>query len=52
MFQAARDAQRSMGSRVFYDQMLVDTCQQQQFRVTDEIDVTTMKEYMQARHWG
>ncbi|CAI8019508.1 Putative uncharacterized protein CXorf58 [Geodia barretti] len=38
-----------MGSRVFYDQMLVDACQQQQFRITDEIDVTTMKEYMQAR---
>lgn len=44
---AAKDAQRHMGSRVFYNQMLVDACQHQQLKITDEIDVTTMKEYMQ-----
>ena len=37
-----------MGSRLFYDQMLVDACQHQQFKITDELDVTTMKDYMQA----
>ena len=38
-----------MGSRQFYDQMLLDACQHQQMKITDEIDITTIKEYMQAR---
>ena len=46
--QAAKDARRWMGSRQFYDQMLVDACRHQQLKVTDEVDVTTMKEYMQV----
>ena len=37
-----------MGNRTFYDQMLVDACQHQQLKITDEVDVTTMQEYMQA----
>jgi hypothetical protein len=36
-----------MGNRKFYDQMLVDACHHRQLGVTDEVDVTTMKEYMQ-----
>lgn len=46
--QAAKDAQRWMGNRAFYDQMLVDACQHHQLKITDEVDVTTMQEYMQA----
>ena len=38
-----------MGNRVFYDQMFQDACHHEQLKVTDEIDVTTMKEYMQVR---
>ncbi len=45
--EAAGDARRQMGNRKFYDQMLVDACCHQQMKVTDEVDVTTMKEYMQ-----
>ena len=37
-----------MGSRVFYDQMLVDECQHHQMKITDEVDVTNMQEYMQV----
>ncbi len=46
--QAAEDARRQMGNRVFYDQMYRDVCHQQVLGVTDEVDVTTMKEYMQV----
>lgn len=28
--------------------MIADMCQNQQDRVTDEVDVTTMKDYMQV----
>ena len=38
-----------MGNRRFYDQMLMDACHHHQLKVTDEVDVTTMKEYMQVR---
>ena len=48
-FQAAEDARRQMGNRRFYDQMLMDACHHHQLKVTDEVDVTTMKEYMQVR---
>jgi hypothetical protein len=32
----------------FYDQMLQDAMFQQQYRITDEVDVTTLKDYMQV----
>ncbi|PIK56092.1 hypothetical protein BSL78_06988 [Apostichopus japonicus] len=44
---AASDACRMMGHRLFYDQMIADTCQQEQDQITDEVDVTTTKDYMQ-----
>ena len=44
---AAEDSRKQMGNRKFYDQMLVDACHHHQLGVTDEVDVTTMKEYMQ-----
>ena len=37
-----------MGNRKFYDQLIADTCQHEKDRITDEIDVTTMKDYMQV----
>ncbi|KAL5004452.1 hypothetical protein ScPMuIL_017908 [Solemya velum] len=45
--EAAEDSLRLMGNRRFYDQLLRDTIFQQQYRITDEVDVTTMKDYMQ-----
>lgn len=45
--EAAEDSRRQMGNRKFYDQILLDACHHQQLKVTDEVDVTTMKEYMQ-----
>jgi hypothetical protein len=47
-FQAARDACDLMGHRKFLDQVIQDTIHHEQFKVTDEIDVTTMKDYMQV----
>lgn len=38
-----------MGNRKFYDQLIADMCQHEKDRITDEIDVTTMKDYMQVR---
>ena len=40
-----------MGNRKFYDQIIADMCQHEKDRITDEIDVTTMKDYMQV-YWG
>ena len=37
-----------MGNRVFYDQMLQDTIRQRQCPISDEVDVTTLKDYMQV----
>lgn len=37
-----------MGARKFYDQVIQDTLQHQTHRVTDEVDVTTLKDYMQV----
>ncbi|XP_064639062.1 uncharacterized protein CXorf58-like isoform X2 [Lineus longissimus] len=45
--EAARDACDLMGHRKFLDQVIQDTIHHEQFKVTDEIDVTTMKDYMQ-----
>ncbi|XP_041483306.1 putative uncharacterized protein CXorf58 [Lytechinus variegatus] len=44
---ASVDACREMGHRKFYDQMIADTCQHERDKITDEIDVTTVKDYMQ-----
>ncbi|KAL9965633.1 hypothetical protein ACROYT_G029462 [Oculina patagonica] len=45
--EAASDSLRLMGNRKFYDQLIADMCQHEKDRITDEIDVTTMKDYMQ-----
>lgn len=45
--EAAEDSLRLMGNRHFYDQMLQDTIRHQQASITDEVDVTTLKDYMQ-----
>ena len=37
-----------MGSRKYYDLMLTDACHHHQLKFTDEMDVTTVKEYMQV----
>ena len=50
-FQAASDSLRLMGNRKFYDQLIADMCQHEKDRITDEIDVTTMKDYMQVYGW-
>ena len=39
-----------MGNRQFYEQMLEDAMFQRQYKITDEIDVTTLKDYMQVRN--
>ncbi|XP_071477892.1 uncharacterized protein CXorf58-like [Diadema antillarum] len=45
--EAASDACKEMGNRKFYDQMIADTCQYERDKITDEVDVTTVKDYMQ-----
>ena len=47
--QAAEDSLQLMGNRKFYEQMLEDAMFQRQYKITDEIDVTTLKDYMQVR---
>lgn len=44
---AAEDSLKLMGNRQFYDQMLQDAMFQKKYKITDEIDVTTLKDYMQ-----
>nr|XP_002119481.1 putative uncharacterized protein CXorf58 [Ciona intestinalis]XP_026690704.1 putative uncharacterized protein CXorf58 [Ciona intestinalis] len=44
---AAQDACRLMGHRKFYDQLIVDACQYEKDKITDEMDITTVKDYMQ-----
>lgn len=46
--QAAKDACDRMGHRKFYDQMIQDMIQHQKHRITDEVDITTLKDYMQV----
>ena len=46
--QAAEDSLRLMGNRQFYEQMLEDAMFQRQYKITDEVDVTTLKDYMQV----
>ena len=38
-----------MGNRIFYDQILQDTIRQRQCPISDEVDVTTLKDYMQVK---
>ncbi|CAG5126190.1 unnamed protein product [Candidula unifasciata] len=45
--EAAEDSLRQMGKRLFYDHLLKDAIQHQHYSVTDEIDITTLKDYMQ-----
>ena len=47
--QAAVDASKQMGSRRLMEQMIVDTCQRQGGRVTNDSDVTNLKELVQYR---
>lgn len=44
---AAEDALKLMGNRNFYEQMLQDAMLQRRYKITDEVDVTTLKDYMQ-----
>lgn len=37
-----------MGNRKYYDLMLTDACHHLQLKFTDEMDITTVKEYMQV----
>ena len=37
-----------MGNRKFYEQMIKDLCQTEKDKITDEVDVTNLKEYMQV----
>ena len=50
--QAACDSLQLMGNRKFYDQMTADLCQHEKDKITDEIDITTMKDYMKVRLFG
>ncbi len=45
---AAADACRQMGNRKYYDQMITDMCQAKNDNITDESDVTNLKEYMRV----
>uniref|UniRef100_A0A8D0G4N6 Uncharacterized protein n=1 Tax=Sphenodon punctatus TaxID=8508 RepID=A0A8D0G4N6_SPHPU len=47
--EAAVDACKLMGHRKYYDQMIQDELQYQKHKITDEMDVATMKDYMQVR---
>ena len=40
-----------MGNRKYCDQVLEDVCQNHQLKITDEVDITTMKDYMQVCAW-
>lgn len=38
-----------MGEKKFYGQIIEDECLFQRFKITDEIDIVTMQDYMQVR---
>ncbi|XP_028405653.1 putative uncharacterized protein CXorf58 [Dendronephthya gigantea] len=44
---AAEDSCKLMGNRQFYNQMIIDACQQHQDKITNELDINTMKDVMQ-----
>uniref|UniRef100_A0A8C4VQ99 Uncharacterized protein n=1 Tax=Gopherus evgoodei TaxID=1825980 RepID=A0A8C4VQ99_9SAUR len=48
--EAAVDACKLMGHRKYYDQMIWDELQYQNHKIIDEIDVATVKDYMQVRN--
>ena len=37
-----------MGNRKFYDQLIIDACQYEKDRITDEDDVSSLRDYMQV----
>lgn len=37
-----------MGNRQFYNQMIIDACQHHQDKITSELDINTMKDFMQV----
>ena len=46
---ATEDARQQMGNRLFYDQLLFDSCHHlQHSSLTDITDVTTIKDYMKV----
>ena len=47
--EAAEDASRQMSNRAMFDQMITDACYHPKRDVQDEIDVVTVKDYMQYR---
>ena len=46
--QASEDARKMMGDRKFYDQMLSDACLYAKQKITRDVDVTSLKDYMQV----
>ena len=46
--QASEDARKMMGDRKFYDQMLTDACLYAKQKITRDVDVTSLKDYMQV----
>ena len=46
--EAAMDAKRQMGNRLFHQMVISDINEHEHFGATDEIDITTTKDYMQA----
>ncbi|XP_044139886.1 putative uncharacterized protein CXorf58 homolog isoform X1 [Bufo gargarizans] len=45
--EAATDACKLMGHRVYYEQMICDQLEYEKYRITDVVDVATFKDYMQ-----
>lgn len=45
---AAEEACDQMGKRKFLEIMVQDTMCQEKYKITDEMDVTTLKDYMQV----
>ncbi|XP_077743993.1 uncharacterized protein CXorf58 homolog isoform X1 [Canis aureus] len=45
--EAVADACKIMGKKKFYHQVMEDECLFQKFKITDKIDIVTLKDYMQ-----
>ncbi|KAM4797136.1 uncharacterized protein CXorf58 homolog [Rhinophrynus dorsalis] len=45
--EAASDACKLMGHRAYYDQIIYDELEHQKHKITDVVDIATMKDYMQ-----
>lgn len=50
VYKAAEDSCKLMGNRQFYNQMIIDACQQHQEKITNELDINTTKDVMQVGH--